>query len=433
MTGTHTQRRRAGTGPDRSEGSATRPDVVLVTIDAWRADAVERMPTLRRLASENGYDSSRAVSGSAATHGAFPPILASDHIVRTYDTEGGLRPGASPLPEALADHGYRTGAVVGSNPFLARWSRCFDYFWNDGMREDVEFGGPNYSTVDRVQRFLRLQKRVTATAVAERASEWYRGQDPPRFLWMHLMDAHGPYFPGLRGARRTGVYRTYRTLFDYHVRDRESPETLAHLRELYHRCLKRLDDRLAAVLDFVDSDAVVVLTGDHGEEFDHGFHGHAQLYDECVTTPLLTANLPHPMAECDVRHLDIGPTILDAVGLPSPTTWAGTPVDGTTRHALLFNHSPDHERTYVGVRTGRHKFIKSFDHERWTVEERALYDLAADPGERTPVKNPDVARELEHAVDSFLAQEDVELETIRQTTTGIDADVERRLEELGYV
>ena len=410
-----------------------RRDVVLITVDAWRSDAIERMPNLRDLARAEGFDRSEAVSQSAATHGAFPPLLASQHLVQAYNSDGQVRPDVTTLPEVLREHGYATGAVVASNPFLAKWHDRFDHYWNDEMTTNVDYTGNRYPTADRAQRFLRLKQRVDAEEVADRAAEWYHRQDGSRFLWLHLMDTHGPYFPGLSGGLDVGLYRTYSTLFNYHLRDDTSPEVLSGLRDLYEQCVGRLDEQLSAVFELVDSDAVVVLTGDHGEEFDHGFHGHAQLHDECVRVPLFAKNLRHPINECTPRHLDLAPSILDELGLAVPDDWEGEPVDGSTRPSVLCNHAPLLNRTYVGVRTDRHKFIKSFHDEEWTVEDRELYDLRTDPAERDPVDDPDTAARLERRVDRFLDRDDVDLEVIRETSTGIDDEVHDRLEELGYV
>jgi arylsulfatase A-like enzyme len=419
---------------DGPGGPGDRPrDVVLVTIDCWRTDTVPMMPDLREMAATEGYDRSRAVSQSASTNGAIPPLLASQHFMQAYDRAGQVKPSVTPLPAVLGEHGYATAAVVGSNPFIAKWDRYFDRFWNDGMRTSVDYTASRYSTADKAQRFLRLKQRVDATELGERAARWYREQEPPRFLWVHLMDIHGPYFPGLGGAREVGLFRTYATLFDYHVRKRRSPQLRERLRELYDRCVRRLDARLSAVFGSLDPGATVIVTGDHGEEFDHGLHGHARLYDECVTTPLFAKKLGRPIGGCDVRHMDLAPTILAELGIERPPEWEGRPVDGTTRRSMLANHAPLHDRSYVGVRTDRHKFIKSFHDERWTVEDRELYCHETDPGERNRLDDPAVAEELEAAVDGFLDREDVGIGPLSERTTGIDDDVKNRLEELGYV
>ena len=415
----------SNTGEDRR-------DVVLITIDCWRTDAVSEMPRLRDSADEKGFNRARAVSHSAATDGAIPPLLASRHSVQAYGRDGQVRKDVRALPGVLREFEYSTAGIIGSNPFIAKWVRYFDHFWNDGMRVSMDYDSPRYSTADRVSRFLRLKQRVNATELTARARRWYQSTQSPRFLWMHLMDVHGPYFTGLRGAGQVGLFKTYKTLFDYHVKNRSTEKIRNRLHALYRQCVRQLDERITAVLDMVDSDAIVVLTGDHGEEFDHGMHGHARLYDECVTTPLFTKNIARPISHYDVRHIDLAPTILAELGIDKPPSWEGTPVNGTVRESLLSNHAPQLERSYVGLRTDQYKLIKSYHDQHWTEKNQELYCLDTDPKEQTTVQNTGVTRELETAIDSFLERNDMGLHVLQERSTGIDEEVEERLTELGY-
>jgi arylsulfatase A-like enzyme len=76
-------------------------------------------------------------------------------------------------------------------------------------------------------------------------------------------------------------------------------------------------------------DAVVVVTGDHGEglgerHWAHGWH----LYNEDIRIPLLFYDTPAPAAKTypDLTfgaQVDIAPTILDRLGLPIPASWEG--------------------------------------------------------------------------------------------------------------
>lgn len=436
-------------------------DVVVITVDSWRADAVERMPNCRGL-TEQGYDRATAVPGAAATHGAFPPLLASDHAVACYESGGSVRPSVTTLPERLSEAGYRTAGFIASNPFCSKWADRFDHFWNDGMQAADAGDEWGYATLDRARRFLALRKRVPAPRLVERARDWYETTAPPRFLWLHLMDTHGPYFPGLRRARRVGLARTYRTLYRYHVADQPYDRVADGLRALYRQCVDRLDSYLPEVVEFLAEDAVVALTADHGEEFDHGYHGHGQLYDECVRVPLFTRGLDADLAETTVRHLDLPPTLTDAVDVSSPDGWRGSPVgrtasnesdehadsgsvtNGTSasdeqvatladRPALMANHSPRLGQTFIGVRTDRHKYVRTYDDESWTIEREELYDLLHDPDEQELVDDPGRRDRLANRVDTFIARPDTDLDVIRETTPGVESDVRDRLRELGYV
>src|SRR5262249_6054875 len=103
--------------------------------------------------------------------GTFP----SAHGV-TWNTVTNAFTGTT-LAQILQDHGYRTVARI-ANPVAEAFSQGFEDF---GMPPDIERGGPGMfggaSIVREVERLLD------------------QPSDRPLFLWLHLMDPHGPYFP----------------------------------------------------------------------------------------------------------------------------------------------------------------------------------------------------------------------------------------------
>jgi arylsulfatase A-like enzyme len=76
------------------------------------------------------------------------------------------------------------------------------------------------------------------------------------------------------------------------------------------------------------SDAVVIVTSDHGEEFqEHGARGHGKtLFEESIWVPLIVLP-PGAGAPGDVDRLvssvDIAPTVLELAGIPIPSRFAG--------------------------------------------------------------------------------------------------------------
>jgi arylsulfatase A-like enzyme len=432
----------SGWSPMSTAGDGDRtvqdPDVVLVTIDCWRYDALQWMPRLRERLDEQAYRRAEAVCAAPATRGAFAAIFAGQYYPQVYEGFDGIRDGITSLPAAFADEGYATGGFVGSNPFLNAWRGEFDGFWNDwldaptapGARERVEQG---LSRVRNVLNFLRLRGRVTATDVATRARRWYREQSEPRFLWMHLMDPHVPFFPGGKRALSVGPLAVYRA----HWRFNRDPDSLTEadrrtLRECYQLSVDYLDAQLDAVLDFLADDAVVVLLGDHGEEFDHGAFGHARLYDETVRVPLLTRGLPGIDDGDLLRQIDVGATVLSALGHLFPAGWTGRPHDGTIRDALMLNHSPRFGQTYTGLRTERFKLVRTADAETEEVVRTEVYDLVDDPSEQHDVADDPVAADLRDRLDAVLDTEgltDGIRERPRENTTAV---VEDRLRALGY-
>lgn len=412
-----------------------RPDVVILTVDCWRYDAIARMYNLRALAAES-LERTEAVCQSAATPGVFPAILASDYYASAYDATGALDDELTTLPAVLADTGYETGAVVANNPFLEKFRDEFGFFWNggsgaDGYRRVYEY------TKRQFRRRVRHRGTVPAPTVGRTAADWFRSTDGPRFLLMHLMDPHEPYYPGLRRWLRAGPLAARRALAQFQS-DRLSMTRAqqATVERLYWHCVDFVDAHVRSLLSFVPEDALVVVMADHGEEFEHGAYRHARLYDECVRVPLLVRNLPDVAATDRARQLDIAPSILTRLGLSVPDAWAGESCDGTNRDSFMLNHSPHRGESYLGVRTDRYKLIRTIDHESGTPPGTELYDLATDPQETRDRADadPDRASELSSRLSSFVERHDVKAGINRGTGDHPESGApQERLEALGYV
>jgi arylsulfatase A-like enzyme len=183
----------------------------------------------------------------------------------------------------------------------------------------------------------------------------------PCFLWVHYLDSHAPFDKGGKRGRQF---------------------------ERYLRALRVVDGYLGEVLEAVarlglEHRTLVLVLSDHGEAFgEHGAHFHGDnLYDELLRVPLVAKGPGIPAREVDVpvSLIDLGPTILDWFGVPTPSTFMGEslvpfllggsrrfsrPIVAETRlkQAMLFGDG--------------YKVIR--DLRRQTIE---LYDLSADPGE----------------------------------------------------
>lgn len=418
------------------------PDIVLITIDCWRHDTVERMSTLQATAKD--YIRANAFCQASSTRGAFPALLSGQYYPQVYDGFSNLRSGIQTLPDVLSDAGYETAGICGSNPFLSPWGADFDHFWNDDL-EEATVDSRGRTTVDTVRsnlrhvyNYLRLRSRVPAPQVAQRGRDWYESTESPRFLWMHLMDLHVPFLPGLRKGLDEGLVDLYRS----HLQFLRDPESMTEadrrtLKRLYWRSVEDLDENIGRVLDFIDDDAMVVLVGDHGEEFDHGEHGHARLYDECVRVPLLgsgelsdrTGGIQSP-----VRQLDIPAMLLDAIGVSVPSSWEGSPPRQGGRWPMFsINHSQQFEEVYGCVRTDRYKLIKTFDESMTETKRIEGYDLQTDPAEQRDIYDDQVeVAQLEQDLDDFLGREDIGTNILERPTEQPSVVVENRLKALGY-
>ncbi|MGH9328982.1 MAG: sulfatase-like hydrolase/transferase, partial [Vicinamibacterales bacterium] len=372
--------------------------VLLITIDTLRADAVGRgrTPSIDRLAASGvRFDDARA--HNVVTLPSHANILAGrhpqDHGVR--DNSGYRFPPDRPtLATLLKDRGYSTGAFVSAFPLDSRFGldRGFDVY------ED--------SFVDaRPGTAFMFQERRGGDTVAL-ARQWMAAQGAdPFFCWVHLYEPHFPYSP------------TYAD--DVAAAD----AALAPLVE-------------PLVADGARGSMLVVLTSDHGEslgehgEATHGIFG----YDASLKVPLIFYHprrwKPRVLAG-PARHVDILPTLLEALSLPAPHGLPGRSLmkvmsgaaetDSAVTYfealsgALNRGWAPLH-----GVVSHRMKYID--------LPIPELYDLFSDPGEAHNLagEQPVRVKELRALLKTFRA------EGSQAARSAEAAGTRERLRSLGY-
>jgi len=383
---------------------AVRPNVVLVVIDTLRRDRLpmyghggETTPFLASLA-ERAVVFERAHSTSSWTSPATVSLLTSlfpfQHGVEASSLvaeRGAIEIRRIPdtvetLAETLAGAGYRTFAVVDNRNVSAKagFARGFERF------EETD-----YASADVVGETLdRWRSDLSAAA--------------PYFLYVHYMDPHIPYHA------REPWYAAFAA---------SSPEPDAERRDAlarYDSEIRFVDEHLRAVFERStwESDAIVIVTSDHGEEFgDHGGTQHGNsLYAEVIDVPLLVR---HPSRWQDGRRVgvrvslvDLAPTILDLAGLPPNPAYVGrtlVPVmDGvadagrsTYTHLVHPSDAPGGGGFEVlGIIDGDLKFLDYDDRPD------QLFDLPADPADRHDVaaERPDVAAALATKLERFVAE-----------------------------
>ena len=400
-------------GPARGVKREAGLDVVLVTIDTLRADALgasgnptAATPWMDRLARE-GVRFERAYAHNVVTLPSHSNILSGryplQHGVRD---NGGFRfpKGQDTLATMLRAHGYRTGAFVSAFPLAAQF----------GLAAGFDVYDDRFLTGDDGLR-LRQDERAGARTVAL-ALEWLRRGGAPSFLWVHLYEPHFPYTPPepFAGRFATDPYAGEVAAAD------------AALEPLLRPLLERGRD----------GRALVVLTGDHGESRgEHGEKTHGIFaYDATLRVPLVLfcPRLLRPARVAEpVRHVDLVPTVLDALSLPVPEGLAGrsllpAAVGREPRSAPVYFEalSGMMNRRWAplhGVVRDRLKYID--------LPLPELYDLADDPREE---RNLAAGRPRE--MDEMRSL----LERLRAGDRGVerkteDAETRERLRALGYL
>jgi arylsulfatase A-like enzyme len=427
-----------------------RPDIVLITIDALRADHLSSYGYARLtspLIDEFARSAVRftdAIAQAPYTKASVASIMTGEYpsthktvtaTVPFSETMTGaltstpavtdVLPSRLPtLAEVLHKGGYRTLGFT-ANPFLiapfgfARGFEAFEFF------PGADFAGG-------------------ARLVAEAVQQVEADDTHPLFLWVHLMEPHSPYTPPPETAgtfRPAGPPQPIAPAVP--IPEWLLPGSPRDLRQY----VAAYDNEISAADVAVDSllrqlgqsrrlaNAVTVLTADHGEQFlDHGGWEHSTtLYEELIRVPLvIKAPFMAPgVVSGQVELIDLMPTLLQYAALQPPS---GIP--GRSLAAALRQRGDDARPAYseiagtkYAVRLDGWKLIASVDGQR------ELFDLRHDPREKHDLAATERARadRLQRMIDRNLAASIERGRAIPAETAPIAPEIERRLRALGYL
>ena len=391
-------------------------NVLLVTIDTLRADALgsyggpAATPNLDRLAA-GGARFEFAHAHAVVTLPSHASILTG-----LYPFEHGIHDNAGyRLPEhsltlatMLRAEGFATGAFVAAFPLDSRFGldNGFDVY-------DDRFGqaeGPSDFTI----------AERPAEAVVEAARTWIESQQGRWFAWVHLFDPHAVYRP-------------------------PPPFDARYAASPYHGEVAYTDHALGPLLataqEAGEHPTLVVVTADHGEALgEHGERTHGLFaYEATLRVPLIVAQVGGAsrsgagvegmVSDDPVRHVDIVPSVLDALALPAPPALPGRslldPAPADTEPLSYFEAlSASLNRGWAplrGVLAGRDKYVD--------LPLPELYDLRADPAEANNLVADQAGRT--RALETLLA--DLPASDPLERRMAETAAVVERLRSLGYV
>lgn len=455
---------------ERSGGDVAAPtsgplNVVLVVLCSTRYDRTslsgmhrDTTPFLAELA-RSGVSFNRALSASSWTKpgtaslitGTTPNVHAlTGGSYSVYEIASGavepnrvLAEGFVTLAELLQGAGYQTAAFINN-------VNAGDFF---GLTTGYDLAV--------------VEHRVTTDRLMERFDGALENRDPSRpfFTLLFTLDAHIPYQPSREdyerfrrtevtaSAERFPAFREQQGLeIDAAIR-KEGPiseDQKARLVDLYDAALATTDRRVSRLMEVLErhgvaQDTTIIVTADHGEHFFEPKRtgisrvGHGWGLDQPVLhVPLVIAGASVPAerhgerVSHPVSTIDLYPTIAEIAGAELPLGPQGTSLQPLIQRSGEFEPRP--------VFSSLGGFLHTTQDERfklWSGDGRfELYDLDADPTERTDVKQqfPSEARRLREAMESTL-----ELEATLRSIIGLGAEraltpeMEEKLRSLGYL
>lgn len=368
-----------------------KPNVVLIYVDALRADATEPYgsPAARKnmpfMADQVRAGVFRQVDITlAACSGTVCGIAALLQSRPTWLQS----PDFYSLQHALGDVGYRTAFVLASNHQDFLNLRAFygpvDLYL-DG--KDLDPGGG-------------LDDRVVDKGLA-RLGSW---DGRPTFLMIGLVSPHSL-------ARRLPQHRVFLPDFDS---SGSSAPIVEKYGNNYHNGVRQADAFLERIWHTLKTngyldDAIVVITSDHGESLgEHGYMGHfVSLNQPELHIPLwIHETVPTIEETRFARQIDVAPTIVSALGLTPPATWRGQSLQRAIVDAVSEHYSPNRRDLVAVVHFDGRSAVKLLFDRASTRE--VAYEVFADPGETVDVLGTlpaERARLLRsHARDALLGE-----------------------------
>ncbi len=320
-------------------------------------------------------------------------------------------------------HLYRHGVYTASISCFPE--RHLAYWFVGNFREWVK---PSLSNGDD-------EDGATVTAAAV---DWLRrrGRHDDWFLQVHYWDPHIPYLEPDRWVRFAAdsgpppawpdedaiaahaEYYGPHTALDLYEGDGSwsvpppgspnpatMPDAITGRRDLvmlvdgYDGAIAYVDHQLGQLLGTLDDlgileETAVIVTSDHGECLgENGCYGDHPLANEpshhvplVICWPGLTDRLSPPARRVGglVYHLDLCPTVCDALGIETPPGWEGSSfVDALRgqpfagRPYLVLSHGA---YTYQrALRTPEHLYVRTLHPGMWRLEHEQLYAIETDP------------------------------------------------------
>ena len=417
------------------------PNVILISIDSWRADTLfgydELFPNIAALRNMSLWSDKTLVAAPSAIPSHLA-MLTGDYPLRNgrrqadgiYRTKDSL---ATPtIFRVFHEAGWKTISLIWDtikfdksevadgldvyenyaqdnprllllqSPSVPSWLRFMPQPYRQGMMQQL-FG---WRTKGYAGDIKELVIGDAPSKVTLRRSMGYlksfSNDTQPFFMFLHFVDLHQPYLSdeSVRGTL-TKELSWPKGYVDLPTHDRDVAKMISHdlvsglpealtaaeyLHKIYLEELMQIDKYLGEIFSAVndiDRPTYLLLTSDHGEHFgEHGQMAHAKsLYKDVLRVPLLLTGPTIQRTELlNVTLEDVLPTLTEAAQINTPNNISG--------RSLLRSRPPQDylatSRTGFALFHGKWKLVvehggELYDSDKWQV--LRLCDLSSDPDE----------------------------------------------------
>jgi arylsulfatase A-like enzyme len=474
--------------------ASDRPNILLLVVDALRADAVEgyggpvgSSPTLGQLGRSGAAidDVRTTASWTLPAHTA----MFTGRLARGLGL--GQAPNQSPqgaapvvreeraclLADVLSRAGYQSQGVTGNGwaGSPSGFDAGFEQFVDLELERQSRLGGGWANRARWVWEGIRARVDDGASEAETVLQRWIsEPRDRPFFWFVNLVECHSPYLPPkpytassalvrARAADEAFRYLTFASILQACLGKLTVPAAaIERMRDLYRASLRYVDDWLGRVLDRLSDagvleDTLVIVTADHGENFGvGGLMGHGMSLDDRLLRVPFVVSGPGVREFNGIRSLaELPSRIAAAVRLPDHP-WpgglpAGLPVaqwdpfdlDEQRRANLAKDWALDEAELHrlatplTCAVAGRLKLVRGA-----TPEDEWLYDLDEDPLELSPMRGPEaIAARAGEALMSLRAAVNHEAVQAAAKSAPIPdqaspeevAEIEHRMRLMGYM
>ncbi len=394
---------------DRNYNVIRRPNVIFIIVDTLRADHVgcygysrTTTPNIDMLA-EDSIVFKNAIATAPWTSASICSLITAQYPakLRMADWAATIDDQSLLLSEILREHNYRTHGII-SHIFIAG-----------------RFGfGQGFDGYDEAN--AQGEGHVSSPSVTRKATDYVRkNKDRPFFLFLHYFDPHYSYVqhekynysPTYKGPQYSGMdWNNLMFRAPY-----MSGADVEYIKSLYDSEIAFTDEHIGRLIEELKAlglyeDALIVVTGDHGEEFvERGDHyiGHMRkVFQEMIHVPLvvkLPGKTQRRTVGSFVSLIDLMPSMLNALDLKIPAQYdhAGSIIDfddpdsGPDR--IIFSET----RWELNFQAVIHQGWKLIQYPEMGI--RMLFNLNEDPGEKQNLIDihKERVRALEQALQSW--------------------------------